>query len=130
MSRGPRVRLLARSLAAGAVVVATVSACALPEPAAVGEPAPDSAAVIEAARSASSLRGRSSAAVKAALGPATVIAFDSGYAVWVYRFHEPATRKAAQRARASPEPPEAAELVLLVTPSGVVSRVRVRSPSP
>ena len=53
--------------------------------------------------------------VRAALGEATVIDFDSGYAVWVYR--EPAREKAA-----SPR----TELVLLFEPSGVLAKTRTR----
>lgn len=53
--------------------------------------------------------------VSTALGDAIVIPFDSGYAVWVYRWPGPknATRSAA-------------ELVVLFQPSGVVERVRLR----
>jgi hypothetical protein len=46
--------------------------------------------------------------VRAALGEGTVVNFDSGYEVWVYR-----------------QPP-AAELVLLFEPSGILSKTRVR----
>ena len=46
--------------------------------------------------------------VRAALGEGTVVSFDSGYEVWVYR-----------------KPPEG-ELVLLFEPSGVLSKTRVR----
>ena len=59
--------------------------------------------------------GKSSKAdVTAALGPATVINFDSGFEVWVYR------------ARSS-EPAEAkAEFVILFSPDGVVRKTRLR----
>jgi len=50
----------------------------------------------------------------AALGPATEIHFDSGYAVWVYR--APSTDPQADRA----------ELVILFAPSGVVKKTRLR----
>lgn len=50
----------------------------------------------------------------AALGPATEIQFDSGYAVWVYR------------ARAAEPDADRAELVILFAPSGVVKRMRLR----
>ena len=59
--------------------------------------------------------GFTKADVRAALGEATVIDFDSGYAVWVYR--EPAREKAA-----SPR----TELVLLFEPSGVLAKTRTR----
>jgi len=60
--------------------------------------------------------GRSTKAeVAAALGRATVIPFDSGYEVWVYRWRgaQPTTRAAT-------------ELVVLFEPSGVVKKTRVR----
>jgi hypothetical protein len=60
--------------------------------------------------------GKSSKAdVSATLGRAIVIAFDSGYEVWVYRWagSERTTRAAT-------------ELVLLFEPSGLVAKVRVR----
>ena len=59
--------------------------------------------------------GKSSKAdVLAALGPATVIHFDSGYEVWVYRTK-------------SREPAEAkAEFVILFSPDGVVRKTRLR----
>ena len=52
--------------------------------------------------------------VMAALGVATVIKFDSGYEVWVYRAK-------------SREPAEAkAEFVILFSPDGVVRKTRLR----
>jgi outer membrane protein assembly factor BamE (lipoprotein component of BamABCDE complex) len=60
--------------------------------------------------------GRSTKAdVAAALGRATVIPFDSGYEVWVYRWRgaQPTTRAAT-------------ELVVLFERSGVVRKTRVR----
>ena len=59
--------------------------------------------------------GKSSKAdVTAALGAATVINFDSGYEVWVYRAksREPAETKA--------------EFVILFSPDGVVKKTRLR----
>ena len=56
----------------------------------------------------------SKADVLAALGPATVINFDSGFEVWVYRAK-------------SREPAEAkAEFVILFAPDGVVRKTRLR----
>lgn len=55
--------------------------------------------------------------VRAALGSATVVRFDSGYEVWVYRFGKAKTLK------------DRGEFVLLFTPQGVVSKMRVRPPS-
>jgi hypothetical protein len=60
--------------------------------------------------------GRSTKAdVAAALGRATVIPFDSGYEVWVYRWRgaQPTTRAAT-------------ELVVLFEPSGLARKTRVR----
>lgn len=61
--------------------------------------------------------GQSSRAdVMAALGPATVVRFDSGYEVWAYRGK---TSKAAA---------PGAEFVILFAPSGVVKKTRIRPP--
>ncbi len=54
--------------------------------------------------------------VIAALGPATVIKFDSGFEVWVYR------AKSADTAAAK------AEFVILFAPSGTVTKTRIRPP--
>jgi len=53
--------------------------------------------------------------VRAALGEAVVVGFDSGYEVWVYRERAPEKEPAAK-----------AELVLLFAPSGVLAKTRVR----
>jgi hypothetical protein len=53
--------------------------------------------------------------VRAALGEATVVDFESGYEVWVYR----------ERRREKATAPSA-ELVLLFAPSGILSKTRVR----
>ncbi|HEY7240271.1 MAG TPA: hypothetical protein VH600_13950 [Burkholderiales bacterium] len=53
--------------------------------------------------------------VRAALGEAVVVDFDSGYAVWVYK--EPPKEKAQ---------PPATELVLLFDRSGTLARTRIR----
>ena len=63
--------------------------------------------------------GKSSKAeVMAALGTATVINFDSGYEVWVYR------AKSRESAEAK------AEFVILFSPDGVVSKTRLRPAYP
>lgn len=59
--------------------------------------------------------GESRAEVQAALGAANVIAFDSGWQVWVYRW------LAADRT-----PESATELDILFDPSGTVRKLRVR----
>jgi hypothetical protein len=53
--------------------------------------------------------------VRAALGPAVAVDFESGYEVWVYR-ERPAEK----------EPATKAELVLLFAPSGILAKTRVR----
>lgn len=58
----------------------------------------------------------SKADVTSSLGKATVISFDSGYEVWVYRWPAPSDK--STRA--------ASELVVLFAPSGLVKKVRVR----
>ena len=52
--------------------------------------------------------------VMAALGPGTVVRFDSGYEVWVYR-KNPLRSEAAN-----------AEFVILFAPSGIVKKTRIR----
>lgn len=52
--------------------------------------------------------------VIAALGPATVVKFDSGFEVWVYRDKSPETKAAP------------GEFVILFAPSGVVKKTRLR----
>lgn len=54
------------------------------------------------------------AEVLAALGPATQIQFDSGFAVWVYR------------ARAAQADADRVEFVILFAPTGVVKKTRLR----
>ena len=53
--------------------------------------------------------------VAGALGDAIVIPFDSGYAVWVYRW-----------ARADIAPRAAPDLVVLFEPGGIATKARVR----
>lgn len=55
--------------------------------------------------------------VMAALGPATVVKFESGYEVWVYR----------RNPRRSE--PANAEFVILFAPSGIVKKTRIRPAS-
>ena len=57
------------------------------------------------------------AAVLAALGPATVVRFDSGYEVWVYR---------EKLAKAPTSGASGAEFVVLFAPSGTVKKTRIR----
>ena len=63
--------------------------------------------------------GATRAEVGALLGRANVVAFDSGWEVWVYRW------PGADRSTRS-----ATELVILFEPSGVVRKSRVRAGAP
>ena len=58
------------------------------------------------------------AEVLAALGPAIVVKFDSGYEVWAYR------KKSPERSPEKAATP--AELVILFAPSGVVKKTRIK----
>lgn len=76
----------------------------------------DPAMTVQQAGSAA-VAGRSTkAAVAAALGAATVVKFDSGYEVWVYRVQETAATKGKT------------EFVILFSPAGIVKKTRVRQP--
>jgi hypothetical protein len=55
------------------------------------------------------------AEVRAALGEATVVDFESGYEVWTYR------ERPGEKAEAAP-----GELVLLFDPSGILTKTRSR----
>ena len=80
-----------------------------------GAPAFSDPAMSMQSASDSITAGKSSKAdVMAALGPATVINFDSGYEVWVYR------AKSREAAEAK------AEFVILFSPDGVVRKTRLR----
>ena len=75
-------------------------------------------AEVRSARAASEAVGvgkSTKADVRAALGEAVVVDFESGYEVWVYR------ERLAEKAK-----PPATELVLLFDPSGILTRTRIR----
>lgn len=100
------------------IACALLAGCATPPP-----PKPAAAPLgpgeILSARSAANALsiGRSTKSdVRAALGEGTVVNFDSGYEVWVYR----------ERKQEKPTAPTADELVLLFEPSGILSKTRVR----
>ncbi|AYQ29216.1 MULTISPECIES: hypothetical protein [unclassified Polaromonas] len=64
------------------------------------------------------LPGKSTKAdVAAALGQGTVVKFDSGYEVWVYR---------AKNYKPAVDAPGTTEFIVLFSPSGVVSKTRIR----
>ena len=69
---------------------------------------------MQAAREALTVGQSSKEDVLAALGPGTVVRFDSGYEVWVYR-RNPLRSEAAN-----------AEFVILFEPSGLVKKTRIR----
>ena len=85
--------------------------------------APDSAAIAlresvsTPAAAAAIVPGQTKDSVRAALGRAIEIKFDSGYEVWVYRGGE-----SARRSDARPE------FVILFAPSGLVKKTRGRPP--
>lgn len=82
--------------------------------AAVGPPFRDADLSMQAA-SARIVAGRDTRAeVQAALGPGTVVRFDSGYELWAYR------------GSATPGAAGASEFIVLFAPSGVVHRTRIR----
>lgn len=101
------------------LVIAYLAGCAGP-----GGPAPSltRATEIRSAAAPGITIGKSTKAdVIALLGKTTAISFDSGYEVWVYHM----TRDVPER-----RDPEKAEFVVLFTPSGVVSKTRIRPPTP
>lgn len=107
--------MTARAWAAGWCVAgcAWLAGCAAP-PAASPAPVVQATAAQAAAKPGISTR----AELLAALGPTRVAHFDSGYEVWVYRL-------AAQGEGASRE----GEFVVLIAPSGLVAKTRVRWPA-
>jgi hypothetical protein len=103
---------------AGVAAFALLGACAFLQPPPKPADTPLGPGEIRSARAGESALavGKSTKAdVRAALGEATVVDFASGYEVWVYR----------ERAQEK-EPASKAELVLLFTPSGILTRTRVR----
>ncbi len=70
---------------------------------------------MQAAKEALAIGKSTKAEVRAALGEATVIDFESGYEVWLYR------ERPAEKAT-----PARGELVLLFEPSGRLTRTRLR----
>jgi hypothetical protein len=110
------MKLLCASLVFAAS--ACIGACALlqPPPQKVEAPLrPGEVLSAQAAAEAVTIGKSSKADVRAALGEAVVIDFESGYEVWVYR----------ERLREKATPP-ATEFVLLFAPSGVLAKTRIR----
>jgi hypothetical protein len=77
----------------------------------------DQKMTMENARDAVAAGKATKADVIAALGDATVIRFDSGFEIWVYRAMSAGAKSAA---------PGAAEFVILFAPSGIVKKTRIR----
>ncbi len=77
---------------------------------------------IQPANAAISIGTSTQADVLAALGRATVVKFDSGYEVWVYRGKSPDTTSNL----ASDTATKPAELVILFAPSDVVKKARIK----
>jgi hypothetical protein len=106
-------------------VRALLAACALIGGCAVLQPIPKSADAVplgpgeilsaHTAQDAITVGKSTKADVRAALGEAIVVDFDSGYEVWVYR----------ERLREK-MPPPATEFVLLFDPSGTLTKTRIR----
>jgi hypothetical protein len=94
-----------------------VAGCALVEQKTTKQ-APLGPAEVRSARAAADAIavGKSTKAdVRAALGAAVVVDFESGYEVWVYRERLPEKAK-----------PPATELVLLFEPAGILAKTRIR----
>jgi hypothetical protein len=97
---------------------AFIAGCALLQPAPPMKAAPLGPGEIlsaPAAQDAVAIGKSTKADVRAALGEAVVVDFNSGYEVWVYR----------ERLREKATPP-ATEFVLLFAPSGIVAKTRTR----
>lgn len=112
-----RTKALPRSIdAAAAAICAALAGCAGPAP----PPSPLPANVTPQAAQAQLVPGRSNKAdVMAALGPATVLTFDSGYELWVYR--KPGVNR---------DPRTDSEFVVLFSPNGIVKKTRVKPAYP
>ena len=100
------------------VACALIGGCAFVQPApkpASGAYGPGEIRSAHEAEYALDIGNSTKADVRAALGEAVVVDFESGYQVWVYRERAPEKEPAAK-----------AELVLLFAPSGILAKTRVR----
>jgi hypothetical protein len=80
---------------------------------------------IEDARNAITIGKSTKADVIAILGKTTVVSFDSGYEVWVYRYKGGSPADSAQGTLGK------TEFVVLFAPTGVVTKTRIRTaPAP
>lgn len=109
---------MVRAIIAACVLI---NGCALltnpPPPAAAAPLRPGEIASVDAAKAALAVGKSTQADVRATLGKAVVVDFDSGYEVWLYR----------EKLREKATPP-ATELVLLFAPSGLLAKTRIRQP--
>jgi outer membrane protein assembly factor BamE (lipoprotein component of BamABCDE complex) len=93
-----------------------VAGCAHVEPKPAEKPlGPGELVSAQAAQDALAIGSSTKADVRAALGQAVVVDFSSGYEVWVYR-ERPKEESTVSKT----------ELVLLFSPSGILSKSRVR----
>jgi outer membrane protein assembly factor BamE (lipoprotein component of BamABCDE complex) len=104
-------------------ICACVTACAGPEESSIATAATPRVRAQEAAN-AITVGKSTKAEVIVALGKTTVVTFDSGFEVWVYRY------KRGVAAGSAPGTTAITELVILLAPSGVVTKTRIRTASP
>jgi hypothetical protein len=107
-----RILLVALALAGALWLAGCASALRSAKP--ERPPFLDASMSMQAASEAVAAGKATKAEVLATLGPATVVKFDSGFEVWVYRAKSPDAEVAP------------AEFVILFTPSGIVSKTRIR----
>lgn len=105
---GPTIRLWG----AATICLVTLSGCAAPPASAFRDPGLS----VQSANQRITPGVSTRADVAAALGPAAVVNFDNGFEVWAYRSASPGAESIDT------------ELVILLSPSGVVKKTRLRLP--
>jgi hypothetical protein len=100
-------------------ICACVTACAGTEESPIATAATPSIPVQDV-RNAITIGESTKADVIAALGKTTVVSFDSGYEVWVYRYKGGASAGSAQGT------PGKTEFIVLFAPTGLVAKTRIR----
>lgn len=118
MAGARRWRLVRCAGAAGALMLAAAGCAVQRGPLQVEKPAESALPVgitPQAAQDAVTVGRSTKAEVAAALGPATVVKFDSGYEVWVYQTRQPKDTVH-----------EPTEFVILFAPSGIAKKTRIR----
>jgi hypothetical protein len=106
-----------------AAICACVTACAGREESSIATAATPPIP-IEKAGDVIAIGKSTKADVIVALGKTTVVSFDSGYEVWVYRYQAGAPVGSAHGLHGK------TEFVVLFAPSGVVTKTRVRTAPP